>query len=63
MKDIHIHHLRLLFTLSQLVTMILFPIWLLTDAWDIVTNLHKVTLLTECSETSHFGCLQLRDSP
>lgn len=42
MKDIHIHHLRLLLVLSQLACVMLLPIWLYTDLWDILTNLHKV---------------------
>ncbi len=46
MKDIHIHHLRLLYALSQLACMLLLPIWLLTDVWDIVANLHKVCNIT-----------------
>lgn len=42
MKEVHIHHLRLLLLLSQLCCLFLFPIWMYTDVWDIITQLHKV---------------------
>lgn len=42
MRDTHIHHLRLLLVLSQLCCVFLFPVWMYTDVWDIITTLHKV---------------------
>lgn len=42
MREIRIHHLRLLLVISQLGCMMLFPIWMYTDVWQIITHLHKV---------------------
>ena len=42
MREIKIHHLRLLLLISQLCCLFLFPIWMYTDVWQIITNLHKV---------------------
>ena len=42
MHETHIHHLRLLLVISQLACMFLFPLWMYTDVWQIITQLHKV---------------------
>ena len=42
MRELRIHHLRLLLILSQLSCMFLFPLWMYTDVWQIITHLHKV---------------------
>ena len=42
MQEIRIHHLRLLLVLSQLACMFLFPMWMYTDVWQIITQLHRV---------------------
>ena len=43
MKEVHIHHLRLLLLLSQLSCIFLFPFWMYTDVWELITQLHKVS--------------------
>jgi len=47
MKEVHIHHLRLLLLLSQLSCILLFPFWMYTDVWELITQLHKVRLWSE----------------
>jgi solute carrier family 35 protein E1 len=42
MREIRVHHLRLLLVISQLSFLFLFPIWMYTDVWQIIANLHKV---------------------
>lgn len=42
MRELRIHHLRLLLVLSQLSCMFLFPLWMYTDVWQIITHIHKV---------------------
>ena len=42
LRDVHIHHLRLLLVLGQIASVLLFPVWMYTDVWDIITQLHKV---------------------
>jgi solute carrier family 35 protein E1 len=42
MREVHMHHLRLLLTLNQLATLFIFPVWMYTDAWSIISNAHKI---------------------
>lgn len=42
MKDVQIHHLRLLLLLSQISCFVLLPIWLYTDAWTISLKAHEI---------------------
>jgi solute carrier family 35 protein E1 len=42
MRETRIHHLRLLLVISQFCCLFLFPVWMYTDVWQIITNLHKV---------------------
>ena len=53
MRDTHIHHLRLLLVLSQLCCVLLFPVWMYTDVWEIITNLHKVGPHTRTHTHTH----------
>ena len=49
MREVHIHHLRLLLTISQLASMMLFPVWMYTDVWQIITLLHRVRTIVCCA--------------
>ena len=61
MQEIRIHHLRLLLVLSQLACMFLFPMWMYTDVWQIITQLHRVR--QHIQETVHKLSLLLSPSP
>lgn len=41
-REVRIHHLRLLLVLTQISVLLLFPIWMYTDVWNIIINIHKV---------------------
>ena len=47
LRDVRIHHLRLLLVLCQIATVVLFPVWMYTDVWYIITQLHKVGYLEQ----------------
>lgn len=38
MKELHYHHLRLLLVISQIAGIVLFPIWMFTDAWELCSS-------------------------
>ena len=60
LRDVRIHHLRLLLVLCQIATVLLFPIWMYTDVWYIITQLHKVRLRVRVrprTSISHFPLL------
>lgn len=38
MKELHYHHLRLLLVISQIAGIVLFPIWMFTDAWELCSG-------------------------
>ena len=45
LKELHIHHLRLLLVICQVSGIVLFPIWMFTDAWELVSAPHNVNYL------------------
>lgn len=42
MKELHYHHLRLLLTISQVAGIVLFPVWMFTDAWELCSGSKNV---------------------
>ena len=42
MKELHYHHLRLLLVISQIAGIVLFPIWMFTDAWELCSRSNNV---------------------
>jgi len=45
LKELHIHHLRLLLVICQVAGIVLFPIWMFTDAWELVSAPQNVNYL------------------
>ena len=65
MKELHYHHLRLLLVISQIAGIVLFPIWMFTDAWELCSHFNNVIRLfimimglsiISCSILSMSGC-------
>ena len=63
MREIHIHHLRLLLVISQLGCMFLFPVWMYTDVWQIITHLHQVYIKGTHARTHTHTHTQIHTSP
>ncbi|XP_065904535.1 solute carrier family 35 member E1-like [Dysidea avara] len=41
LKELHLHHLRLLLVICQVAGIVVFPIWMFTDAWELVSAPHN----------------------